>query len=331
MKTPFLQSRSILTAFPLAVLALSGALVACASEATSPPIGETQQALVPTDPVSKAVSDSCTTTSVKGLSVQLIAEIQCLQPGSFTELKIPNTDMAAAVFPYLQTPAATALAKVAAARNVKLSINSATRALPQQFLLYRWFQQGRCGIGLAAKPGNSNHESGLAVDVDDNAAWRSAFEANGFKWLGASDPVHFDYKGPGAIDMDGLSVYAFQRLWNRNHPEDLIAEDKDYGSETEARLSKAPVGGFPIGANCEAPPTDAGADAPIITFVDAGVPIKNDAGVAVKSDIPADSGESGCSMHSASAGHRGDSLGLSLAGLVALVASVVRRRRARVA
>ena len=60
-------------------------------------------------------SVACTTTSVKGLSVQLIAEIQCLQPGSFTELNIANTDMAPAVFPYLQTPAATALAKVAAA------------------------------------------------------------------------------------------------------------------------------------------------------------------------------------------------------------------------
>ena len=74
--------------------------------------------------------------------------------------------------------------------------------------------------------------------------------SKGFSWLGASDPVHFDYKGSGTVSMKGLSVRAFQRLWNRNNPNDKIIEDGSYGASTESRLAKAPVGGFPKGAAC---------------------------------------------------------------------------------
>ena len=34
----------------------------------------------------------------------------------------------------------------------------------------------------------SPHESGLAIDVNDNAAWRTAMENNGCRWQGTSDP-----------------------------------------------------------------------------------------------------------------------------------------------
>jgi hypothetical protein len=34
------------------------------------------------------------------------------------------------------------------------------RTVAQQYLLYTWYQNGQCGIGLAAKLGNSNHETG---------------------------------------------------------------------------------------------------------------------------------------------------------------------------
>ncbi|MBN9166695.1 MAG: hypothetical protein J0I07_37525, partial [Myxococcales bacterium] len=96
-------------------------------------------------------------------------------------------------------------------------------------------------------------QRGLAVDIEDNAAWRDAMSAHDFVWLGASDPVHFDFKGGGVTDIGGLSVLAFQRLWNRNHPEDRIEEDSEYGPATEERLAKAPVGGFAKGADCSQP------------------------------------------------------------------------------
>jgi len=72
----------------------------------------------------------------------------------------------------------------------------------------------------------------------------------GFKWLGSSDPWHFDYVGAGAVSYKGLDVKAFQRLWNRNHPGDKIATDGVWGPNTEARMKKAPAGGFATGATC---------------------------------------------------------------------------------
>jgi MYXO-CTERM domain-containing protein len=218
------------------------------------PVGEVSSALVGSDPVSSAVTQACSTTAVKGLATQLVDEIQCLRPNTMKKIDgTPGLALGAAVFPYLQTPAANALIAAQKARGVTMSINSGLRTLPQQYLLYRWYQTGRCGIGLAARPGTSNHESAVAVDINDNASWRTAMQGKGYRWLGANDPVHFDYTGGGTVDLRGLSVKAFQRLWNRNNPTDLIAEDGSYGPATEARLAKSPVGGFPKGASCNNP------------------------------------------------------------------------------
>jgi hypothetical protein len=223
------------------------------------PVGTTSAELVASDPVSSAVSQSCSTTAVKGLATQLVEEIQCLKPGSMKDISgTPGLSLGAAVFPFLQTSAANALIDARKARGTTMTINSGLRTLAQQYLLYRWYQTGRCGIGLAAKPGTSNHESALAVDIEDNAGWRSAMNGHSFRWLGASDPVHYDYIGGGTIDLRGLSVKAFQRLWNRNHPADTIAEDGAYGPATETRLAQAPVGGFAMGAFCKN--ADAGAE-----------------------------------------------------------------------
>jgi len=178
--------------------------------------------------------------------------------------------------PWLQLPAASALAAAIKQRGTTMTVNSALRTLPQQYMLYDWYQSNRCGIGLAAYPGSSNHESGLAVDIDDHSGWLSAMSAHGFQWYGSADPVHFDFVGSGTVALSGLDVEAFQRLWNRNHTTDTIAVDGSYGPETEKRLAKSPIGGFPIGAECNEagappPPHDAGVDAaPVV--VDAGAP-----------------------------------------------------------
>lgn len=240
-------------------------------------VAKAQQMLVGSDPISKAVADTCATSVANPLSEQLIGEIQCLRPGILTSIaNVSGTKRGASVFPYLQTPAAKTLSKVVAARGTTMQINSALRSLPAQFMLYQYYLQGRCGISLAAKPGTSNHEQGLALDVNDNAGWRNAFQGNGWKWLGAKDPVHYDFVGGGGVNLAGLSVRAFQRLWNRNHPEDLIAEDGSYGPQTEARIKRSPIGGFAKGAlkDCSAPdagaPQDAGTDAGPIDGTDGG-------------------------------------------------------------
>jgi hypothetical protein len=275
MRYLFLGKTALVLGVVFGAIALGLASSACSTDVQDPepsestessepaaPLGSVQLALSPNDPVSAAVSGSCSTTSVKGLASQLVAEIQCLRRNALKSIAaLPGLSLGPAVFPYLQPPAADALAKVQRARGSKLAINSALRTLPQQFLLYRWYQLGRCGISLAASRGTSNHESALAVDVEDADGWRKYFTGNSFRWLGAKDPVHYEYTGAGALDIQGLSVQAFQRLWNRNNPSDMIAEDGDYGDATGTRLAKAPVGGFAKGARCEAAPKDAGADA----------------------------------------------------------------------
>ena len=62
--------------------------------------------------------------------------------------------------------------------------------------------------------------------------------------------MHFDYTGAGAEDLRGADIQAFQRLWNRNHPEDPISEDGAWGPATEARMKAAPAAGFAKGPSC---------------------------------------------------------------------------------
>jgi len=204
--------------------------------------------------VEQAIVASCSTSIVSGLSEQLIGELQCLRPGTLESVRgIANVSLGSAASQWMQAPAARALRRAAARRSATMFINSSLRTLPQQYLLYRW-QDRRCGISIAAPPGLSNHNGALAIDIESNASWRSALEVEGFRWLGSSDPVHFDYVGSGTSDIRSLSVLAFQRLWNRNNPGDRIAEDGDYGATTESRLRRAPARGFPVGASCSTTP-----------------------------------------------------------------------------
>lgn len=206
--------------------------------------------------VAEAVSGSCTTSSVKGLSLQIIAEGQCLMPDAYVALPtLPNLTIGDNIFGYLEKPARDALvAALKASPSKAMHVNSMLRTVAQQYMLYRWYQTGKCGIGLAAKPGNSNHETGLAMDISEYSTWKSSLTGKGFKWFGSGDPVHFDYKGAGAADYKGVDVEAFQRLWNRNNPNDKISEDGSWGPQTEARMKKAPAAGFEKGPTCGAEP-----------------------------------------------------------------------------
>lgn len=211
----------------------------------------TSDALI-TGSVASAVTSSCSTTSVKGLSLQIIAEGNCISPGAYA--KIPtrsNLTVGSAVFPFLEAPARDRLVQSLDAHpGTQMTINSALRTVAQQFLLFRWFKTGRCGIQLAATPGNSNHETGLALDIQQASTWRTSLENRGFRFFGSADPVHFDYVGTGAVSHKGLDVKAFQRLWNRNHPGDLISVDGVWGPQTESRMNQAPAAGFAKGAIC---------------------------------------------------------------------------------
>ena len=199
----------------------------------------------PSDSVEQVKNNGCTTGVVAGLSQQLIDEMNCIQPGTLSRIdQYPQLDLYAVVFPYLQTPAALALGSTANNQPDMMRISSALRTLPQQYLLYRWYQEGKCGIGLAASPGRSNHNGALALDTPDYSGWKARLQSNSFSWLGSRDVVHFDYQG--GADIRELSVLAFQRLWNMNNPNDQITEDGEYGPQTEGRLKQAPSNGFSV-------------------------------------------------------------------------------------
>jgi hypothetical protein len=195
-------------------------------------------------------TSSCSTSVVLGLSKQIADEISCMSPTLLTRFD-PSTRLqitSNAVLPYLHSGAKTNLLKVAETKTVQ--VNSAFRTVAQQYLLYRWYQLGRCGITAAATPGRSNHESGRALDLANYSSLISAMAARGWSHSVPGDPVHFDHLS--SPDIRGKDVLAFQRLWNRNNPADKIAEDGAYGPQTEARLKNSPATGFAAGPTCGA-------------------------------------------------------------------------------
>ena len=228
-----------------ALLGVGLALAACGVDEESEPSYGTIESAVS---VGTYATSGCSTSVVVGLSTQIADEIGCMNPGSLVKFS-PSAKIvfsSNAVMPYLPTSGKAAVERVAQTRTVQ--INSAFRTVAQQYLLYRWFKAGRCGIRAAATPGRSNHESGRALDLQNYSAARPTMQNQGWKWFGAGDPVHFDHLS--SPDIRGRDVKAFQRLWNRNNPTDKIAEDGAYGPQTEARLRAAPATGFAKGPTC---------------------------------------------------------------------------------
>jgi len=204
--------------------------------------------------VAEFLDTGCSTTVVRGLSEQIIAEGNCIEPGAFTRVpQLSNVSFGKAVFPYMMSHARAALLKAAKrGKRYKMKVNSMLRTVVQQYLLYQWYERGRCGIKLAARPGASNHQSGLAIDISSPGTWKRFLKREGFRWLGKKDRWHFDFIGKKAKveGRKGLDMQAFQRLWNRNHPNEPIEADGGWGPDTEQALRRAPTNGFAVGAVC---------------------------------------------------------------------------------
>ncbi|WP_199295849.1 peptidoglycan-binding protein [Trichocoleus sp. FACHB-591] len=205
----------------------------------------------------QAARNIADTSKVRGLSLQIIAEMNLLIPNVLVSAEDLNVDVSPSVNLFLQPAAKEALRRAIRARGgAVLSINSAYRTVAQQHMLRTFYEMGRSGISLAAKPGLSNHEDGLALDISvatpDNpdqdanfVAWRAALEAEGWDWLGLHDPFHFTYMGAGVRDDIGdIGVTAFQKLWNKQNPSDQITADSLFGPQTAARMNRSPAEGF---------------------------------------------------------------------------------------
>jgi hypothetical protein len=168
-----------------------------------------------------------------------------IAPGVLVKFDHLNVRIGAGCHPYLQAPAVEALKKAIQSRGVLMTANSAYRTLAQQAILFSHFQNHRCGIRAAARPGASNHNTGLAIDIEDAQGWRPYLERQGWDWIGSFDPMHFDFVlGSSCKDMCWLSIKAFQQLYNLSNPPVPIAEDGKWGMQTSVALAQVSVDGF---------------------------------------------------------------------------------------
>jgi murein L,D-transpeptidase YcbB/YkuD len=190
------------------------------------------------------------TGRVSGLSRQIIAQMNTIANGILINFEsLPGIEgRGASLNLYLQAGAKESLRAalregIAKQPNLKMTINSAYRTVAQQHILYQVFQRDPKLIPLASKPGNSNHENGLAIDVNNYTAWKPYLTAHGWHWLGGNDPVHFS-EPSGRDDVNKLGIAAFQALWNQYHPDDSMTVDGNFGAQTAAKMDSAPIGGF---------------------------------------------------------------------------------------
>lgn len=195
----------------------------------------------------KDVTD-CSTLSVRGIDNQLIWMMNKLRPGLLSRIDdIPSLSLGEAVHPWLQKAARDSLAAAICDRGQPMTINSAYRTLAGQALLRSHYENGRCGIVAAARPGGSNHNGAAAIDIEEAYDWQDCLEGHGWHKLGDFDPMHYDYiRGMSILS---LSVLAFQKLWNLARPLDKLSEDGSMGQATFSRLNYAPAEGFPL-AEC---------------------------------------------------------------------------------
>ncbi len=187
-----------------------------------------------------------------GLQEQVAEKFNCVEPGTMKSLSsLRRVKVAPGRLAELQAAAYESLAKIVAARKKTLAVRSARRTVAEQYVLHEWMlQDHRCGVSVSKKAGESNHLSGLAIDIEDDRGWRKYFEKYGWKWYGPEDPVHFDYIAPDGRDLRPSAVRAFQLLLNENNPDAPLAVTGVIDDNTEAQIAAAPRSGFAQGASC---------------------------------------------------------------------------------
>lgn len=184
----------------------------------------------------------CSTSACNALSQQLIHQMNVMHPNTLVSFEELNVSLNQAAFPYVQAPAKTALAQAIQERGRTMTVNSGYRTIAQQLLLYNWGRS--CGYPIVARPGRSNHQSGLALDINDHGGWKPYLNKYGWRWFGSRDKPHFDYVGTGAKDIRQATMKAFQQLWNKNNPSQTIAVDGEWGPNTARCLNESPAYGF---------------------------------------------------------------------------------------
>ncbi len=168
--------------------------------------------------------------------------INCVQPGTLADLPDDNWQMLDPRRPALvDARAVDDLIAASRERDVPLVIRWAYRDVALQHLFYLWTLDG---CDYAARPGRSNHQDGLAVDLDRPGAWRDEMRAHGWVDNLPNDRPHFNYVRAEDVGLGPLSLVAFQALWNLNVPHRALALNGEYDAATAQALSDSPLRGF---------------------------------------------------------------------------------------
>jgi D-alanyl-D-alanine carboxypeptidase len=200
-----------------------------------------------------SAQSGCSTAGLRNLNNQIVEVLLALVNTAEETNLVPCDDIPLlritgnSTIPLLQPAARASLQHVIEQRDRRMDLVHAYRTIAQQFVLREWMLRGKCRITQARRPGTSDHERGIAIDIDDFEVWKSTLQANGWAWAGPGDRGHFSFTGNGLNpNVITESVRAFQILWNRNNPNDLIDEDGIFGDvQTGPRLLLSPVEGFP--------------------------------------------------------------------------------------
>jgi hypothetical protein len=198
--------------------------------------------------------NGCSTSGLRPLNEQIV-QVLLSSVNTATETHLVRCDdipllrvSGNSTIPLLQPAARNSLQRVIAQKGRQLKLIHAYRTIAQQFVLLQWKIRGRCRITAARRPGTSDHERAIAIDIDEFSVWKEALESAGWDWAGPGDRGHFSFHGPGVSPkVLTESVRSFQKLWNLNNPDDLIDEDGIFGDEeTGPRLLLSPIQGFEI-------------------------------------------------------------------------------------
>ena len=109
-----------------------------------------------------------------------------------------------------------AMAEAARAEGVAIGVNSGFRSWPEQKHLFDGRQRGLPGFAPANRPGNSNHQNGIAFDIDVNGGgsnptyvWLSRNATRfGFLRTVSHEPWHWEYLPEKAAAARARGVFS---------------------------------------------------------------------------------------------------------------------------
>src|SRR5215510_12136043 len=168
-----------------------------------------------------AISSSlngCSTAGLRPLNGQIVEVLLSTVNNDQETNLVPCDDipllkvMGNSTIPFLQPAARDSLQQVIEQEGRELGLIHAYRTIAQQFVLLQWRNKGRCGITAARRPGTSDHERAIAIDIENFSDWKDALESNGWHWAGPGDSGHFSFRGPGVNPIVITeSVRSFQK------------------------------------------------------------------------------------------------------------------------